>query len=174
MLRDHRWRYVRKRNPTKRNDEICKVRKENITKRNEIYKVRKQYQMKKRTNSVKVRGLGSSCTIWLSHMFVSVPKANPDLIRHGYVLYCLLVFNNLRWEIVDNTLTDVCHAIATETCQKYSVTVIFYYIFHDTNMWLSQIVQLEPNPLTLERVPVNWETERNETKRKQNPTKSVK
>jgi hypothetical protein len=42
---------VRKRNPTKRNDEICKVRKENITKRNEIYKVRKQYQMKKRTNS---------------------------------------------------------------------------------------------------------------------------
>jgi hypothetical protein len=31
---------LRKRNPTKRNDEICKVRKENITKRNEIYKVR--------------------------------------------------------------------------------------------------------------------------------------
>ena len=44
---------VRKRNPTKRSDEICKVRKQNIMKRNEIYKVRKQYQMKKRTNSVK-------------------------------------------------------------------------------------------------------------------------
>ena len=43
----------RKRNPTKRNDAICKVRKQIITKRNEIYKVRTQYQMKKRTNSVK-------------------------------------------------------------------------------------------------------------------------
>jgi hypothetical protein len=43
---------LRKRNPTKRSDEICKVRKQNITKRNEIYEVRKQYQMKKRTNYV--------------------------------------------------------------------------------------------------------------------------
>jgi hypothetical protein len=46
---------VRKRNPTKRNVEICKSKKTNYNekKRNEIYKVRKQYQMKKKTNSVK-------------------------------------------------------------------------------------------------------------------------
>jgi hypothetical protein len=44
-----------KRNPTKRNVEICKSKKTNYNekKRNEIYKVRKQYQMKKKTNSVK-------------------------------------------------------------------------------------------------------------------------
>jgi hypothetical protein len=100
-----------------------------------------KYGLLLKINISRVRGLGSSCTIWLSHMFVSVPKANPDLNRHGYALYCLLVLNNLRWEIVDNTLTDVCHAIATETCQKYSVTVIFYYIFHVKPHFLKTLFQ---------------------------------